>query len=328
MKERNWPALHAEISTKRFYPHKKIASDIIGYLGAISQEEYLSIVNEINELKNFLDSTENPSLPKGFKTEEELQARFSYLKEKAYSINDLIGKAGLEKTFENNLRGSFGKKTFAIDVSGNFLKKLEGGQKEKAGDTLITTISLELQKFAENLLLEDEKERDGKSRVYDSQKKQIVCQKQPLLKGGAIVAMVPKTSEILALASYPRFNPNDFIPSADLKLTAKKQKKINRWLETNHHIANIWDGKEKLTREYLIGTQIQKEKFPLTLELFLSTILPDQHIAETLKKMKVKEAIQLQEDVETLLYFSKQKMYPHFSTLFSEKTLFQKMTTK
>ena len=55
MLERNWMGLHAEISAERFYPSDKTASNIIGYLGAITQKEYLSIANEIKALELLIE---------------------------------------------------------------------------------------------------------------------------------------------------------------------------------------------------------------------------------------------------------------------------------
>ena len=63
----------------------------------------------------------------------------------------------------------------------------------------------------------DVKDKDGNPRLD-----------QPWIKGGAIVAMEPNTGEILALASYPRFDPNDFIPARENEVKKNKQSSILR----------------------------------------------------------------------------------------------------
>ena len=91
--------------------------------------------------------------------------------------------------------------------------------------------------------------REGRSLGVDPQDKKKKVQKQPWIKGGAIVALDPNTGEILALASYPRFDPNDFIPSGEDALRRNKQIDVCRWLENDRFIAALWDGKESLARE-------------------------------------------------------------------------------
>lgn len=313
MLQRDWPGLHVEISQERYYPLKEIGSSILGFMGKISQREYFNIVNEIDELQNLLENFDEKENTK-YQTSEEIENRLSELKKLAYSATDLVGKASIEKFYDESLKGFHEKKTFAVDITGNFLKEIEGYNKPQNGKKLNLTISSELQAFAEKLLIQDEKNREGHSKVYDSINKESIKLKQPWIKGGTIIAMDPNTGEILACASFPRFDPNDFIPSFNNSITEKKQRNINKWIETNSHIGNIFDGKEKLTKEIFSKEFIEEEK-ELTYDTYLDLILPNEsQIKKSLEKIHdIKTAIQLQENVQSLLYFSKA---PDIKTLF------------
>ena len=235
--EPDWPGIHAEIGAERFYPLQKTACNLIGTMGAISQREYASIAQQIASLQDTIELYEQGlDLPLGFTSIEAVYKRLEELKEKAYAINDLVGKTGIESQFEESLRGFFGKKIFEVDPKGCFIRELPGGSPPIGGKQVVLSISNELQQFAETLLIQDEKGRTGRSIGVDPADKMRKIQKQPWIKGGAIVAMDPRTGEILALASHPRFDPNDFIPSSNPEQKSTKQAKVSRWLESDRFI--------------------------------------------------------------------------------------------
>jgi cell division protein FtsI/penicillin-binding protein 2 len=267
MLEKDWVGIHAEIASTRFYPQGKTACEIVGTMGAISQKEYAAIAQEMSEL--MVDPVQN-------------YERLAELKEKAYAMNDWVGKSGIEAQCEEDLRGFFGKKTFEVDQKGRFRRELLG-REPIGGKQVVLSISSELQQFAESLLAQDDKTRDGRSRDL----------KQPWIKGGAIVALDPKTGEVLALASHPRFDPNDFIA---------KNKEVHRWLENDSFIAAVWDGREELIRE-----RPKQEAQPLTWELTLDLLFAKESpIRQFFNKLDdIKGFIQFQEDYEAMLYFTK-----------------------
>lgn len=100
-----------------------------------------------------------------------------------YKSGDYAGRDGVEYTYEKSLRGEKGVEILLRDAKGRIKGKYEDGRMDvapKAGSNLILTIDIQLQVLAEKLL-------DGKI--------------------GSVVAIEPKTGEILALVSNPTFNP-------------------------------------------------------------------------------------------------------------------------
>ena len=288
--EREWLGLHAAISLERTYPHGKTAASVIGHLGAISQNEYLDIAGEIDLLQQMIAEGGEKSA---------LLNRFRELKEKAYTLNDLVGKTGIEKQYEQELRGLYGKKIFEVDRKGTCLRELPGGKEPTAGRTIALSLSAELQQFCESLLIQNEKTRDRCSAGLDPQTKGRKFLKQPLIKGGAIVALDPNNGEVIALAGIPRFDPNDFITTSNRE---QKTHRIHRWLESDRYIANLWDGKDCFFRESLK----QDEEKPLIWETYLQQTLPsDSPLLSLWTRIdNIQTAIQMQEDFEALLYYA------------------------
>ncbi|NER80333.1 MAG: penicillin-binding protein 2, partial [Leptolyngbya sp. SIO1D8] len=99
-----------------------------------------------------------------------------------YRLGDVIGQMGAEAAFESLLRGQWGGQQVEVDSAGRVISVL-GDKPAISGSDVQLTIDLELQKLAETAL--------GNRK-------------------GAIVAMDPRTGEILAMVSRPTFDPNIF----------------------------------------------------------------------------------------------------------------------
>jgi penicillin-binding protein 2 len=112
----------------------------------------------------------------GEMNERELDERRS----QGYRLGDVTGKMGLESTLESRLRGEWGGTQVEVDGKGR-LQQFLGQKVSKPGQDVTITIDLDLQKVAEEAI--------GKNKA-------------------AIVAMDPRTGEILAMASRPAFDPN------------------------------------------------------------------------------------------------------------------------
>lgn len=295
MLEKNWPGIHMQRLPSRYYPKGKVASDLIGYLGAINRNEYEKIIEEMAALQSYIAAIkldEGLPLPEGYSDIQQIESRLKELKAKSYSLTDRVGKAGVEARFERDLRGSSGKKSYRSDARGNLLQELPGGNRPLSGKRLLLTISAELQEFAEKLLIQNETVRETRVTRPGHIRKRFIASKKPWIKGGAIVVLEPQTGEILALATHPRYDPNDFILSGDLQINKKKYSNIIRWLENDQHIAEIWDRKQPLVREVYHPQQrkIQEEQQWFSWEYFLKTIL-----AQTSPLLPILNEISIQE---------------------------------
>lgn len=150
------PGLLLEVSAKREYMRGDAASNLLGYLGFINRSE------------------------------------FDRLKHYGYKINDLIGRDGVEKCYDNYLRGTHGGKQIEVDHRGREVVTL-GFKEPVPGKDIQLTLDANLQEFCDELL-------EGKK--------------------GAIIAMNPQTGEILAMSSAPSYDPMIFIDPSRRKEVA------------------------------------------------------------------------------------------------------------
>lgn len=291
--EKDWLGLQVERVSRREYPLGKIAGDVIGYLGNIDSSHYLKIAHELNSLEDYLIAKQNGEsrfLPEGFDSPEEVLQRFFDLQEKAYTMNDLVGKSGIEASYDEDLRGYVGKHIYEVDTKGNFVRELEGSREAVPGKKLTLALSAELQMFAEELIASNEGSRLDKADGGINEK---------WMRGSAVVAMVPQTGEIVALASYPRYNPNDFIPSRDPESRKEKAFAVKQWLENEEYLGEVWDGKRPLKREYFsfVKGHYLEESLPLTWHRYLEAILPGRSTLKNamLQINDVRMALQIQE---------------------------------
>ena len=146
-----FPSLHIEQRPQRNYPKDGLLAHVLGYVGEISSR----------------------------------QLSEPHYNQHGYQAGDVIGKEGLEATYDKYLRGRDGHRTVLVDSRGRIrdvIKIIE----PTPGQDLVTTIDLDLQQVAEAQLRNSPSQR------------------------GVIIAMDPNNGEILALASYPTFDPNLF----------------------------------------------------------------------------------------------------------------------
>lgn len=298
MLEKDWQGIHVQMVPRRTYPKGKLGADVIGYMGAINRAEYERILHEIADLEAFLEGC---SEAEELAAADEAKARLRALKEQAYSIHDAIGKAGIESSCERLLRGYHGRKTYYSDAKGNFLKEMDA-REPLAGERIVLALSAELQEYAEKLLAQNEQIRVACISNNDAVQKSSLSQHQPWIKGGAIVALDPKTGEVIALASYPRFDPNDFVVSAQSETAKIKKLRIGRWLESEQYLADMWDQKLPLERERYNDVQgaFFDEALWLTWDNYLRRILPKDHpVATELERLgTIESAIAFQRNAD------------------------------
>lgn len=163
-----------QIESYRMYKDGTLAPHILGFVGAISADEYNK---QKEELKAKLSDS---SIPK----EEKL-----ILENNRYELNDIYGKSGIEGYAEKYLRGSNGIMLSITDATGEV--STEFSVTPKQGSTVVTTIDAGLQKAA----------RDALQKTLDSQKDKTIFS-----TAGALVVIDVKTGAIRASVSNPTYD--------------------------------------------------------------------------------------------------------------------------
>jgi penicillin-binding protein 2 len=132
------------------------------------------------------------------------EEEYKTLAREGYSANDVIGKDGLEYQYDRYLRGTPGGERVMVNSSGSVVANV-ASQSPVPGDTLVTNLDWHLQSIVEHALA------DGIARWGHGRR-----------LSGAVVVEDPWTGGILALASYPNFDPRDF--------SAEKSSRVSRYL--------------------------------------------------------------------------------------------------
>ena len=148
------------------YVSGNLASHVLGYVGAINEKEYET-------------------------------------RKDTYRSDDIIGKDGIQKVFEEYLKGTDGVKQVDMNVDGAITNEYIS-EEAIAGSDVILTIDANLQKVAEEALKQNiEDIASGKyGKKYDAE-------------AGAVVVMNVNTGEVLAMASYPDYNPEKYSEEYD-----------------------------------------------------------------------------------------------------------------
>mgnify|MGYP004467616201 FL=1 len=162
----------------------KLAAHILGTVGAIWQEEWRS--DESTGYVGYAD--------------------------KGYSMNDLVGKDGVEKAFEEYLHGKDGKRLITTDENGKITGELYTREPQPGG-TVALTIDIDLQQVVEDTLAETI---------------QGMIDKDSNERGGAAVVIGVGTGEILACASYPTYDLETFNQDYEELLADERLPMFNR----------------------------------------------------------------------------------------------------
>jgi penicillin-binding protein 2 len=172
----DFPSVQVRRESVRSYPEKSLAAHVVGYVGRISSDE----------LKARMGSPEDPKVAP-----------------KPYEPDSSIGKTGVEKTFEDDLRGTPGIKKVEVDRNGKVVRELTAEHKAPVpGSDVQLTIDMDVQRTAEQKLAEQLEGLRGRYTRDGS-----VAQG----KVGSSVVLDPSNGHVIAMASYPTYDPTEFV---------------------------------------------------------------------------------------------------------------------
>ncbi len=172
------PGVSVTVEPVRYYPNTTLASHTLGHMGKMpyGQED------------KYLNREEG----------------------KTYSKGDTVGISGIEKSYEEQLRGVDGYKKVQVDALGRITRELEVS-KPKSGDTVYLSIDKDLQEDTENALkgvLEALKVGGTYKSKYGDK---TFSSPATNAESGAVIAIDAKTGDVLSMASYPNYDPNKFV---------------------------------------------------------------------------------------------------------------------
>lgn len=160
---------------KRYYPYANLFSHVLGYTSKISSSEYDKVKDT----------------------------------DQGYTQNSIIGKAGVEQSFENYLKGTDGVRKVETDTRGNVSSETIS-KEAKSGDTVKLTIDFRLQKVAQEAL---------ESTIQGLQNGTIPFNKKPIkdAKSGSVVVLDVNSGEVLAMVNYPNYDTNSLVGNISTK---------------------------------------------------------------------------------------------------------------
>lgn len=200
------PGVAVEVQPVRDYPGGSLAAHVLGYVGAVNEEEWRR------------------------------------LRSQGYRGDDMIGKSGLEARYEPYLRGREGERRVEVDQQYRPLGEASRTREPEPGNSLVLTIDQELQAAVERSLdwnifriahsPHAHEGRQGRPELHPA-------------NAGAVVVLDVHTGAVLALVSRPAFDPNLFItrrPAGALEavLTDPLAPQWNRATRAAYHPGSAW----------------------------------------------------------------------------------------
>ena len=164
------PSIAAHRVAVRRYPYGRLAAHVLGYTGKITKEEF--------------------------------DARDA--SRKRYTLNDEIGKSGIERVYEQDLRGTPGVTKLEVDTDGRTIRVISDGTTEPVpGDDVILNLDIDVQATAEQALQTALSRAASRPPSGDDVPN--------VGKVGSTVVLDPNNGGVLAMASLPTFAPAEFV---------------------------------------------------------------------------------------------------------------------
>jgi penicillin-binding protein 2 len=164
--QEDFPGVEVVDASVRSYPYGRMAAHIVGSLGQISAQQ-----------------SNDPAFDD-------------------YGLNDLVGRSGLEVTYEKWLRGKKGEQTYVVNSDGETIRKVRE-EPPTPGDNLILTLDSSVQQASEQAL--DEGIAQARTMFDDETQKYFEA------NAGAVVVLDAKTGGVVAMASSPSYDPRWFV---------------------------------------------------------------------------------------------------------------------
>jgi penicillin-binding protein 2 len=168
-----YPSVAVQRESVRQYPYGSLAANLLGYVARISDAELTA--------------------KQGGPTPTRKVA-------KPYQADSEIGKTGIEAAYEDYLRGTPGIERIEVDAQNNPVRILSETP-PIPGDDLQLTVDIDTQRSAESALAQELAIRKGKTEGGNRLN----------APAGSVVALNPNTGGVVAMATYPTYNPADFV---------------------------------------------------------------------------------------------------------------------
>lgn len=186
-----FPGVSAQLTAVRNYPHpgRVNAAHLLGYVGPITEQELQrrreQAAAELEQAGTALGD----------------QARALSISQQVRGT-DLVGRAGLEREYENDIRGSAGVRSLAVDHDGNVTGTVDEVD-PVSGNTVVTSIDARLQAAAEQELA---------AAIHTARsKRDPVTGRHFAADAGAVVVLDVTNGQVMAMASYPTYDPQVWV---------------------------------------------------------------------------------------------------------------------
>ena len=172
-----YPGIDVVETWRRRYPYAPIASHVIGYMGSIPADN--KSTKKINETDVY--------------------------KDKGYILSERVGVAGVERTYEDVLHGTAGKRVYEVDANGRVLRTVEEVPAANGQDIQLS-IDMSIQQYAEQTLETELRFRKTVNAVQSKSELEKYGRKKYVATAGSVVVQNYLTGAVVAMASYPTFD--------------------------------------------------------------------------------------------------------------------------
>jgi penicillin-binding protein 2 len=193
-----FPSVTVERTAVRTYPYRELGANVVGYVGKINETELVA-VGEVED--------------------------------KPYTLNDDIGKTGIEKAYEPYLRGTPGVRQIEVDAQGDAVRVIHESLPQSGSDVVLT-LDIDVQALAQRRLEQGLEAARARPARGDNAANRGTR--------GAVVVEDPNNGQVIAMASYPNYDPTPFVDGIDAAEWAYLNDPANNYPLNNWAIQGQW----------------------------------------------------------------------------------------